>query len=356
VNLAQLSRNSVRNYVIALILILLVALPIAYANRNWTAKPATATVAQLSPTAVRTFTVSIPTVITPIATIAASISARPTLPPTVAPNIEEAYCLWPGDTLSQLSLNAHTEITTILALNPTYHGFAGNAIHLPVGSVPPSQWKQPAPALKRIKDLPFGASGYYIGADNRAKRVTLTFDIGFVPANKELMKMLADRGIQATFFVVGDSMSRHPDVINDILHYGHELGNHSWSHNIMHGMTEAQIVAELQKTEATVQAANPKATTKPFFRAPFGAINDTIVKVAQQEGYYVIGWTVDSRDWTTGITADKVYARVTQNVCPGAIIVMHDVNQANSPALPRILDYLVSHGYSFVPLSKMLTP
>ncbi len=58
------------------------------------------------------------------------------------------------------------------------------------------------------------------------------------------------------------------------------------------------------------------------------------------EGYHVIGWTVDSRDWNDDITADAIYQRVVEHVCPGAIIAFHDVNPANVAALPRLLDYL----------------
>lgn len=348
--------NVVRNYIVPFVLVLLVIGFFAYRNGRPSSAPITGPpVGPLLPKA----TGSAGDNGTPNAPATTRIAIAPVTPIRLAklqPDRQEAYCLWPGDTLSQLALNTQEDIATILSLNPDYQGQAGGVIHLPIRSLPPTQWKQPRRTFKAIKELPFGVSGYYIGANNRFKQVALTFDIGYVPINTERMKMLADRGIHATFFVVGDSMSRHPDVINDILRYGHELANHSWSHNNMQKMKAAEVVSELQKTEATVRAANPQATTKPFFRAPFGAINDTIVQAATGEGYYVVGWTVDSSDWTEGATPDRVYNRVTQNVCPGAIIVMHDVNPANYTALPRIIDYLVSQGYSFTPLSKILTP
>lgn len=340
---------------------LLIALPFVYINRKLVTQITGIPVAPALPAAKATPGNEpsggiLTTNITATGTHNMAIAPLTPIPiPQFHPDRQEAYCLWPGDTLSQLALNTREAMTTLLGLNPDYKGFAGSVIHLPIRSIPPTQWQQALPAFTGIQALPFGLSGYYIGANNRFKRVALTFDIGYVPINTARMKMLADRGIQATFFVVGDSMSRHPDVINDILHYGHELGNHSWSHNNMQKMKEAEIVTELQKTEATVRAANPKATTKPFFRAPFGAINDTIVHAAQREGYYVVGWTIDSSDWTDGATPNRVYNRVTQNVCPGAIIVMHDVNPANYEALPRIIDYLVDQGYTFAPLSKILS-
>ena len=83
-------------------------------------------------------------------------------------------------------------------------------------------------------------------------------------------------------------------------------------------------------------------------------MDETIVTISEREGYHLIGWTVDSTDWVDGTTADNVYKRVTRHVCPGAIIVMHDMSPIVADALPRILDYLEYNGYAFVPLSELL--
>ena len=122
----------------------------------------------------------------------------------------------------------------------------------------------------------------------------------------------------------------------------------------MQYMDEEEVLAELRRTEAAVKAAYPEATTKPFFRAPFGAITPEMVAIAKQEGYYTIGWTIDSGDWVPGITPDEIYTRVINSICPGAIIVMHDANLPSFQALPRILDYLKEQQYEVVPLSTLL--
>ncbi|MEI2691237.1 MAG: polysaccharide deacetylase family protein [Anaerolineae bacterium] len=244
----------------------------------------------------------------------------------------------------------------ILAANPNWTGHAGVAIRLPAGSVPPAQWTSPLPAVTRVEDLPFGVSGYYLGRDNRQKRVALSFDVGYAEGNKALKEELARRGIRATFFVLGGALVKHSYIVDQILSNGHELGNHSYTHDNMLGMPQEMVRWELTATEQLAQQAHPGATTRPLFRAPFGAINDTVVGVANGEGYHVIGWTVDSRDWTDNITADAIYQRVTEHVCPGAIIAFHDVNPANAGALPRLLDYLESNGYQFVTVSEILAP
>lgn len=269
---------------------------------------------------------------------------------------QDSYCLWPNDTLFDIAQYAGIDVDSLVALNADSPLHAGSTIRLPVGSLAPAQWTQPLPPATSMDLLPFGISGIYLGHNNRQKQVALTFDVGYVPENKGMMEMLAKRGIRATFFVVGFSVLRKPEIISDILRNGHELANHSWSHENLQGMSEEELRYELNRTETTVQAAAPGSSTKPFFRAPFGALDETIIRVSQEEGYELIGWTVDSSDWVEGITADDVYNRVTRNVCPGAIVVMHDMSPIVAEALPRILDFLERNGYTFVPLSELLLP
>ena len=269
---------------------------------------------------------------------------------------QPSYCLWPNDTLFDIAQYAGVNVNALTTLNAESPLHAGSTIRLPEGSLPPAQWTHPLPTITNMDQLPFGVSGIYLGHDNRQKQVALTFDVGYVPENVGMMEMLAERNIRATFFVVGFSVLRKPEIITDILRNGHELANHSWSHENLQGMDEAALRYELNRTESTVQSAAPGASTKPFFRAPFGALDETIIRVSREEGYELIGWTVDSSDWVEGITAQAVYNRVTRNVCPGAIIVMHDMSPIVAEALPRILDFLTHNGYAFVPLSELLLP
>lgn len=268
----------------------------------------------------------------------------------------ESYCLWPGDILSDIAAAAGVTVDAILDANPDYTGYAGSTIHLPSGSTPPHEWTTSPPIVPTIQELPFGISGYYLSYDNRSKQVALSFDIGYVPENHDLMRWLASQGIRATFLVLGDPVSRYPEIVEQILDNGHELGNHSFTHENMLPHSRSDIGAELRLTEKVVQEARAGVTTKPLFRAPFGAINPAIVQVARDEGYHVVGWTIDSRDWTEEITAEAIYAQVTENVCPGAIVALHDVNPASKVAIPRIVEYLRRNGYTFATVSELIFP
>jgi peptidoglycan/xylan/chitin deacetylase (PgdA/CDA1 family) len=273
---------------------------------------------------------------------------------TPTPKALNSYCLWPGDTLTSIAGAAQVDLTALEDLNPKASRYAGSTLYLPAGSLPPERWSLPAPVIKGMNGLPFGVSGYYLGADNRQKRVALTFDIGYVPEEHDRMVWLHDQGIPATYFVLGISVSRHPEIVQDVLSNGHSLGNHSWDHLNFQDLTQAQMETELQKTEDAVKTASSDATTLPFFRAPFGAIDSRVSTIARQMGYHIIGWTVDSQDWMDGATGEQVFSRVTGQVCPGAIIAMHDVNPANTDALPRIIEFLHANGYEIVSLKDLL--
>lgn len=282
--------------------------------------------------------------------------AEAALVPAATEELRDSYCLWPDDTLSNIAASANITVDALLAENPDFSGFAGSSIFLPAGSIPPHQWTTPKPSVPTIEQLPFGVSGYYIGYDNREKRVALSFDIGYVPENHDLMRWLAEQGIRATFLVIGDPIERYPEVVDHILSNGHELGNHSFTHDNLLANTSEDVRAELNLTEKVIQDARPGVTTKPLFRAPFGAISPAIVQIAQEEGYRVVGWTIDSRDWNDGITAEAIYSHVTQSMCPGAIVALHDVNPESKIALPRIIENLRNRGYSFVTVSEMIFP
>ena len=124
----------------------------------------------------------------------------------------------------------------------------------------------------------------------------------------------------------------------------------------MRYQTEDEIKDELLKTEELVRSLAPQATTRPFFRAPFGYTNDTVIHAAQEEGFYVVDWTIDALDWIEDITAEEVHWTVTRQLQPGAIVCMHGSSAATVQALPLLLDTIEDEGYTAVSLSELLAP
>jgi len=265
------------------------------------------------------------------------------------------YCPWPGDRVETIAANAGVSAQSILDFNKIGNLQAGALLRLPPGSIPPDQWTAPMPT-RDVTPLMDGMSGIYMGTDNRHKRVALTFDIGYNPRNIEFMQTMHERGIQATFFVLGLSVQDHPEIVTDILQNGQVLGALSWEHDNLAQMTSDQVQNDFTRTEQAIEQAYPGATSLPYFRAPFGSINATVRQAAADHGYFLIGWTTDDLDWRPDVSADDIYNAVVNHLCPGAIVIMHGYQAANAEALNRILDFLASNNYQIVSLSALLRP
>ncbi len=134
----------------------------------------------------------------------------------------------------------------------------------------------------------------------------------------------------------------------------HELGNHSYSHPNLTQLTDAQILAQMVQTENIVHQETG-CTTRPFFRAPFGASNTHVLQLIGQAGFINFAWTVHGGDWLPGATVETIHQRVVQNTGNGAIIILHSSVPATAQAVPLIINDLRARGFQFVTLSELLT-
>jgi peptidoglycan/xylan/chitin deacetylase (PgdA/CDA1 family) len=190
------------------------------------------------------------------------------------------------------------------------------------------------------------------------REVALTFDDGpdavFTP---QILNVLRRTGGKGTFFVVGRRVRRYPGVFQRMLREGHEVGNHSWSHPKMSRLSAGQVRTELRRASDEM---NRVGNVRPrFFRPPYGALSETVIRVAVAEGYKIILWNVDSLDWS-GIPRTVLATNVLSQVRPGSIILMHSATgrggnlQNTVQALPSIIQRLRREGYRFVKVSELL--
>lgn len=181
------------------------------------------------------------------------------------------------------------------------------------------------------------------------KRIALTFDDGPHPVyTKQLLDGLKERGVHATFFVVGENIPGQEDVIRQMYEDGHLIGNHTYDHEDLRDMSSEQACAELTKTSDLVKNITGRGTA--YVRAPFGNWNEdldcrlTMISVR---------WTIDPLDWTT-----KNQAQVVQNVVSKAgendIILLHDYYKSSVEAALEIVDILQKQGYEFVTVEDLL--
>lgn len=190
--------------------------------------------------------------------------------------------------------------------------------------------------------------------------MALTFDDGPSPQyTPQVLDVLRDHGVHATFFVCGDNVGRYPDVVRRIGAEGHMLGNHTWSHPHLGDLSAADVRDQIQSTQDAVTKAGGRAPV--MFRAPYGGFSDTSLAVCADLGLRPISWSVDPTDWANpgaGTIADRVVA----GAATGAIVLNHDGTEGGDDdpepgsggdrsqtvaALKSYLPRLIEAGYSF---------
>lgn len=211
------------------------------------------------------------------------------------------------------------------------------------------------------EDLPARPT-LFRAADGGPHKVALTFDDGPDPAwTPQILKILRERGIKATFFMVGGEMEDHPDLVDRVVADGHEIGNHSYTHPNLARVSDARITLELNATQRLLESLTGRSTT--LFRPPYNADSRPAdpeelrpIRVAQSLGYSTILENIDPRDWQTSDPAE-ILQRVIDQREQGNIILLHDGGgdrHATVAALPQIIDYLTERGDQIVPVSELL--
>lgn len=186
-------------------------------------------------------------------------------------------------------------------------------------------------------------------ATDTGKRVALTFDDGpHRVYTKELLDGLAQRGVQATFFVIGKNIPGNEELIARMQQDGHLIGNHTYDHVRISDLSGQEACEQVEKTSALVREITGQDTE--FVRPPFGAWNKSM------EGSFTmipVMWDVDPLDWTTKNKA-VIEKRVLDNVDNGDIILLHDYYASSVEAALNVVDKLQEQGYEFVTVEKLI--
>ena len=184
------------------------------------------------------------------------------------------------------------------------------------------------------------------------KIVAISFDAAWGNEDTQtLIDILQQRGLTATFFVVGDWVDRYPDSVRTLAAAGNEVMNHSSSHAHFSTLREDEIIADVTACNEKISALT--GTTPTLFRCPYGEYDDHVIQAVSSMGMTAIQWDVDSLDWK-GISAQEIQKRVLKNVRPGSIVLFHNAAENTPEALPGILDALAADGYTVVPVSQIL--
>ncbi|WP_167455378.1 polysaccharide deacetylase family protein [Amycolatopsis kentuckyensis] len=191
--------------------------------------------------------------------------------------------------------------------------------------------------------------------DTTDKVVALTFDDGPDPAGtKTILDTLKSRQVPATFFLIGRDIAAHPDLAHDIAAAGHEIGNHSFSHDRMIGVTPSWVADEVEATDALIRTTG--YTGEILFRPPNGKKLFALPRYLAEHDRTTITWDVapDSEGTPDAATVERA---VVDQVRPGSIVLLHAMYASREQtrlAIGPILDRLQQRGFRFVTVSQLL--
>ncbi|HYB29523.1 MAG TPA: polysaccharide deacetylase family protein [Solirubrobacteraceae bacterium] len=205
---------------------------------------------------------------------------------------------------------------------------------------------------------PSGPDWVFHGPSDQ-REIALTFDDGpwGEPPSSQFVSLLAREGVPATFFEIGDEIATydpHGTVERQMLADGDMIGDHTWSHPDLVGLPAAEQREQISKAAAAIRQAT--GFEPCLFRAPYGAVDPSLLQTARSMGFTTIQWDVDPRDWALpGVT--EIIDNVDANAHNGAIVEEHfggGPRYETLDALPREIADLRARGYQLVTLTEML--
>ena len=245
-----------------------------------------------------------------------------------------------------LTLGAHSLLLLLLVGSPTlstvvwilyasYHGLAAWGVLYPRSRI-------------------FGPNRSRLSGGDRV--VALTFDDGPEPeVTPRVLDTLRERGVRATFFLIGKAARRHPEIVRRIVAEGHAVGNHSDEHSYMFwAFPPTRLRRDLRAAQQSIEAASGESCR--WFRAPVGLKSFFLHPALRREGLELVSWRIR---FLERIDTDprRLASRLRRRVGPGDILVMHDGHDRKPGgrpemlrSLPVVVDVLQEEGYRFVAL------
>jgi peptidoglycan/xylan/chitin deacetylase (PgdA/CDA1 family) len=191
-------------------------------------------------------------------------------------------------------------------------------------------------------------------------KVALTFDDGpSSPYTEQILDLLSERRVTATFFLCGKNVERHPEIARRIVAEGHTIGNHTYSHPFPYFRRRSFIAAEIDRAQDVIERVTgyrPK-----IFRPPFGARWLGMHAVLRERSLPLINWSDTGYDWRERV---DIARETLKHLRPGSIILLHDGREVHPPhevdqsrtvsALPTIIDGARQAGLNFVSVVNFL--
>ena len=166
-----------------------------------------------------------------------------------------------------------------------------------------------------------------------------------------ILETLKNNNVKITFFIVGEWMDKYPEAVKKIQNEGHEIGSHSNTHPHVNQLSYEKNLEEIQLSVNKIEKITGNKTN--LYRAPYGEYNDTVIKTAQENGYYTIQWNLDTLDYE-GNTGEEMWNRIKGKLQNGSIILSHNGTKHTADSLDMLIKNIKSQGYDIVKVSELI--
>lgn len=198
-------------------------------------------------------------------------------------------------------------------------------------------------------------NAYYVG-NAQDKVIYLTFDAGYENGNTEpILDALKKHNAPATFFVVGHYLESAPELVKRMVSEGHTVGNHTYHHPDMSGISDKETFAKEMNDVAALYQEITGQEMVTYYRPPQGKYSTENLKMAQEMGYTTFFWSLAYVDWYQDKqpTHEEAFDKLLSRIHPGAIVLLHSTSQTNGEILDDLLTKWEEMGYTFKPLSDL---
>jgi len=193
----------------------------------------------------------------------------------------------------------------------------------------------------------------------KKKELYLTFDDGPTPdITHWVLDTLKPFNAKATFFCIGDNVTKHPEIFRQIVKDGHSIGNHTHNHIKGWNTETEQYLGNVSIAEEVIASQMHQPKLVDLFRPPYGQIKPNQGKKLMGLGYKIVMWDVLSFDWDKTVSNQECLNHVISKSKKGSIVVFHDSIKASNNmkfALPKVLEHFTEKGFSFKSISSIDT-
>ena len=187
------------------------------------------------------------------------------------------------------------------------------------------------------------------------KNIYLTFDEGYENGyTSVILDTLREKDVKAAFFVTGAYVKDNPELIKRMANEGHIVGNHTVNHPSLPSIKDTETLKEeLLELDRLIWGICGEKTV--FLRPPKGEYSERTLAITRDLGYTNVFWSQAYVDWNDNVTSEQAFKKITADIHPGCVLLLHAVSKGNAEALGDVIEYARKEGYVFKNLNEYIS-